>query len=111
MLADTPPSDVGEEKRKLSAQLGAEKWIDFAETKDLVKDVMAATGGLGAHAAVITAGSVRPSLSATRLRLIFRNFVGSRVRTGGTLPPSDRHAGRRGLPFGAAENFNSDACQ
>jgi hypothetical protein len=34
--------------------LGAEKWIDFNECKDIVAEVKAATGGLGAHAAVVT---------------------------------------------------------
>lgn len=36
--------------------LGAEKWIDFKETKDLVKDIQDATDG-GPHAAVITAAT------------------------------------------------------
>ncbi|EJD05633.1 mannitol-1-phosphate dehydrogenase MPDH1 [Fomitiporia mediterranea MF3/22] len=47
--------DTGEEKRKLVLELGAEKWIDFKETQDLVSEVVTTTGG-GAHAAVITAG-------------------------------------------------------
>ena len=38
-------------------KLGAEKWVDFRETKDLVKDIVAATDGLGAHAAVVTAAT------------------------------------------------------
>nr|VWO94502.1 Alcohol dehydrogenase 1 [Ganoderma boninense] len=49
--------DTGAEKKKLAMSLGAEKWVDFRETKDLVKDVIAATDGLGAHAAVVTAAT------------------------------------------------------
>ncbi|KAL5525531.1 hypothetical protein ACEPAG_6867 [Sanghuangporus baumii] len=48
--------DSGEEKRKLVLGYGAEKWIDYEKSKDLVSDVLAATEG-GAHAAVIIAGS------------------------------------------------------
>lgn len=39
-------------------ELGAEKWIDFKESKDIVQDVKAITGGLGAHSALITATAV-----------------------------------------------------
>lgn len=38
-------------------KLGAEKWVDFRETKDLVKDIVEATDGYGAHAAVVTAAN------------------------------------------------------
>ncbi|KAK0219893.1 chaperonin 10-like protein [Armillaria fumosa] len=47
--------DSGAEKKKLTLSLGAEVWIDFKESKDIVADVKAATGGFGAHSAVITA--------------------------------------------------------
>lgn len=50
-------ADTGSEKRDLCLKLGAEKWIDFKETKDLVKDIKEATGGLGPHSAVVTAAS------------------------------------------------------
>ncbi|OBZ72790.1 Alcohol dehydrogenase 1 [Grifola frondosa] len=49
--------DTGPEKRDLVLKLGAEKWIDFKESKDVVKDIIEATDGLGAHAAVITAAT------------------------------------------------------
>ncbi|PSR77780.1 hypothetical protein PHLCEN_2v7703 [Hermanssonia centrifuga] len=49
--------DTGADKRDLVMKLGAEKWIDFKETKDLVKDIQDATDGLGPHAAVITAAT------------------------------------------------------
>ena len=38
-------------------KLGAEKWVDFRETTDLVKDIVDATDGYGAHAAVVTAAN------------------------------------------------------
>lgn len=50
--------DTGEDKKKLAMSLGAEKWIDFKESKDLVFDVQALTGGLGPHAAIIATGNV-----------------------------------------------------
>lgn len=55
----TPLStDTGAEKKDLCLKLGAEKWVDFAESKDLVKDVQEAAGGLGPHAAIIAVGNV-----------------------------------------------------
>lgn len=50
--------DTGEEKKQLCLKLGAEKWIDFKLSKDIVKDIKDATDGLGAHSAVVTAASV-----------------------------------------------------
>ncbi|PBK67773.1 related to ADH1-alcohol dehydrogenase I [Armillaria ostoyae] len=49
--------DSGEEKKELCKKLGADVWIDFRESKDIVADVKAATDGLGAHSAVVTAAS------------------------------------------------------
>lgn len=57
------PTDTGAEKKELCKRLGAEKWIDFRETKDLVKEIKDATGGTGAHAALISAASVSIFLS------------------------------------------------
>ena len=51
--------DTGEEKRKLCETLGADAWIDFATSTDIVADVKKATAGLGAHAAIVTTASVR----------------------------------------------------
>jgi len=58
------PLDTGETKRKLCHNLGAEKWLDFKESADLVKDAQAATGGLGPDAAIIAAGDVSLSLAS-----------------------------------------------
>jgi propanol-preferring alcohol dehydrogenase len=49
--------DTGDEKKELCLRLGAEKWIDFRESKDLVKDIRDITDGLGAHAAIVTAAN------------------------------------------------------
>lgn len=49
--------DSGEGKRELCLSLGAEKYIDFAESKDIIADVKATCGELGAHAALITTAS------------------------------------------------------
>lgn len=38
-------------------KLGAEKWIDFKETKDLVKDIKDATDGYGPHTTIVTAAT------------------------------------------------------
>ncbi|KAJ7470822.1 chaperonin 10-like protein [Mycena latifolia] len=49
--------DTGADKKKLCLELGADKWIDFNETKDLVEDIKAITDGFGAHSALVTAAS------------------------------------------------------
>ena len=50
--------DSGAEKKELVTKLGAEAWIDFKETKDLVGDIKSLTDGLGPHAALVTASNV-----------------------------------------------------
>lgn len=52
--------DTGEEKRKLVTALGAEKWVDFRESQNLVQDVMVAAGGKGPHAAIVVSGVAEP---------------------------------------------------
>ncbi|KAJ7500498.1 chaperonin 10-like protein [Mycena galericulata] len=52
--------DTGDTKRDLCLKLGAEKWIDFKTSKDLVKDVREAADGLGPHSAVIVASNPGP---------------------------------------------------
>ena len=47
--------DTGAEKEQLVKKLGAEAWIDFKTTKDLVGDVKKAAGGVGAHASIVVA--------------------------------------------------------
>lgn len=48
--------DTGAEKRALCLSLGAEAWIDFRQSTNLIADVRAATGG-GAHAAIVASGA------------------------------------------------------
>jgi len=50
--------DTGSDKKSLTQSLGAERWIDFKETKNMVDAVKKATpDGLGAHAAIIASSS------------------------------------------------------
>ncbi|KAA1472083.1 GroES-like protein [Dentipellis sp. KUC8613] len=49
--------DTGSDKKELCLKLGADKWVDFKETKDIVKDIKEASGGLGPHAAIIVAAN------------------------------------------------------
>ncbi|ODN77762.1 hypothetical protein, variant 1 [Cryptococcus amylolentus CBS 6039] len=49
--------DTGDAKEKLVKSLGADAWVDFRTTKDLVGDVKAITGGLGPSAALVTAAN------------------------------------------------------
>ncbi|WWC90443.1 uncharacterized protein L201_005378 [Kwoniella dendrophila CBS 6074] len=47
--------DTGAHKEKLVKSLGADAWVDFKTSKDIVADIKAATDGLGPHAALVTA--------------------------------------------------------
>lgn len=44
-------------KRNIVMESGAEHFIDFTATKDVTKDVMGLTGGLGAHAVIVLTSS------------------------------------------------------
>ncbi|KAF9077580.1 chaperonin 10-like protein [Rhodocollybia butyracea] len=48
--------DTGASKKELCLKLGAEKWIDFMECKDIVSEIQTITSG-GAHSAVVTSAS------------------------------------------------------
>lgn len=51
-------------------RLGAEAWVDFRESKDIVADIRAATDGQGPHAAIVTAAtSVAYAQAVDYLRL------------------------------------------
>lgn len=53
--------DGGDEKGAMCAKLGAQSYIDFTKTKDLVADVQAATpDGTGPHAVILLAVSEKP---------------------------------------------------
>ncbi|KAF5349699.1 hypothetical protein D9756_008832 [Leucocoprinus leucothites] len=78
-----PPPDTGEKKKKLVLSLGAEKWVDFRETKDLVADVQAATGGPGPQVAIIaTGGSAEPFRQAAMYLKTTGTMVGIGVPVG-----------------------------
>lgn len=49
--------DSGAAKEKLVKSLGADAWVDFKTSKDIVADIKAATGGDGPAAAVVTAAN------------------------------------------------------
>ena len=51
-------------------KLGAEKWVDFKESQDLIKDVKAATDG-GPQAAIVAAGDVRRYLPALFIKDVY----------------------------------------
>jgi propanol-preferring alcohol dehydrogenase len=47
--------DTGEEKKKLSLEMGAEAFIDFKETSDIPDAVKKIADGIGPHSILITA--------------------------------------------------------
>lgn len=65
--------DGGDKKRDLCLQLGAEKFIDFTQTKDIPAEVMKITGS-GAHGVVVTAAVKAGYQSAPAM-----------LRSGGTM--------------------------
>ncbi|MCJ1351792.1 MAG: alcohol dehydrogenase [Icmadophila ericetorum] len=53
--------DSGDEKREMTAKLGASKFVDFGTSQNVVKDVQAATDdGLGPHAVLLVAVNEKP---------------------------------------------------
>ncbi|KAH7305890.1 alcohol dehydrogenase [Stachybotrys elegans] len=66
MGLNTIAVDGGDEKAKVCKELGASSYIDFTKTKDIVKDVQAATDdGLGPHAVLLLAVSEKPFQQAS----------------------------------------------
>lgn len=70
--------DTGEAKKHLCLKLGAEKWIDFRESTDIVRDVKVATGGPGPKASLVLASTPEPFNQA----LLYLNFTGTLVCLG-----------------------------
>ncbi|EMD36521.1 hypothetical protein CERSUDRAFT_84712 [Gelatoporia subvermispora B] len=58
--------DSGEDKKSLCLSLGAEKWVDFKASNDVVADVRAAADGLGPHVALVAAGINLPYIQAAQ---------------------------------------------
>ncbi|KAJ6566990.1 chaperonin 10-like protein [Mycena capillaripes] len=52
--------DTGDVKRDLCLKLGAEKWVDFKTSSDLIKDVKDAADGIGPHAAIVVSSNPGP---------------------------------------------------
>ncbi|TFY54877.1 hypothetical protein EVJ58_g8600 [Rhodofomes roseus] len=51
---DSLDADSGADKRDLCISVGADKFLDFKDSTDLIADIKALTDPLGAHAALIT---------------------------------------------------------
>lgn len=62
--------DTGDEKKKMCLeQLGASSFVDFAQSKNVVKDVQQATeDGLGPHAVILVAVNEKPFQQAAEVR-------------------------------------------
>jgi len=83
----------------LCHDLGAHKWVDFRESKDVVADVIAASDGLGVEGAVVAAGDV--SYNLTQEVSIFFNtttptFSGKAIQPSVDVPSLQSHFGLRG---------------
>lgn len=57
--------DAGVAKRELCMKLGCEGFVDFTETTNVADEVMALTGGKGAHGVFVTAGTAAAYQSAS----------------------------------------------
>lgn len=59
--------DAGDEKRDMCLKLGADTFVDFTKSKDLVSEVKAASAdGLGPHAVLLVAVTEKPFQQATQ---------------------------------------------
>ena len=68
--------DSGEEKEKMTKELGAAAFCDFGKSQNLVKDVQAATeDGTGPHAVLLVAVSEKPFQQAAEVCFFFFFFV------------------------------------
>ena len=60
--------DAGDEKKEMTSKLGAEAFVDFASSQNVVKDVQAATpDGLGPHAVLLVAVNEKPFQQAAEV--------------------------------------------
>ncbi len=60
--------DAGDEKKKMTQELGAEAFVDFSTSQNVVKDVQAATAdGLGPHAVLLVAVNEKPFQQAAEV--------------------------------------------
>lgn len=64
--------DTGDDKRQLCEKLGSSAFVDFATSKDVVKEVQNATeDGLGPHAVILVAVQEKPFQQAAEVSLFF----------------------------------------
>lgn len=62
--------DTGDDKAEMCKQLGSYAFIDFMKSKNVVKDVQAATpDGLGPHAVILVAVNEKPFQQAAEVRV------------------------------------------
>ena len=85
--------DSGAEKKKMCLeQLGASSFVDFAESKNVVKDVQAATeDGLGPHAVILVAVNEKPFQQAAEVLHPPLSRTKHYIHTD-TLPSTSAHA-------------------
>ncbi len=61
--------DAGDEKKEMCQKLGADEFVDFSKSSDVVKDVQAATeDGFGPHAVLLVAVTEKPFQQASEVR-------------------------------------------
>jgi propanol-preferring alcohol dehydrogenase len=66
--------DGGDEKRDMTKKLGAQHFVDFTKSKNIVSDVKAATpDGLGPHAVILVAVNEKPFQQAAEVCPYIRN--------------------------------------
>ncbi|KAF8137204.1 chaperonin 10-like protein [Boletus edulis] len=75
---DQASTDTGAEKKKLCLELGAEKWVDFKQTPNLVSAIKEACDGLGPHAADRHLSIQRRLYPSGGLLTTWRHIDGSR---------------------------------
>lgn len=67
--------DAGDDKEKMCKDLGSYAFIDFSKSKNVVKDVQAATeDGLGPHAVILLAVSEKPFQQAAEVSLVLKDM-------------------------------------
>lgn len=85
--------DSGEEKKKMCLeQLGASTFVDFATSKNVVKDVQAATeDGLGPHAVILVAVNEKPFQQAAEVSDLVNSLKSTADKATVRSPSWNRH--------------------
>ncbi|KAI4721713.1 alcohol dehydrogenase-like protein [Aureobasidium sp. EXF-10727] len=78
--------DSGDDKEKMCKELGSYAFVDFMKSKNVVKDVQAATeDGLGPHAVILVAVSEKPFQQAAEASHNHPHSIHQYVRPRGTV--------------------------